>query len=274
MSFNGQIWIDKNSPYSLKYIANNTEFSLSGDAGHIIDVGLNFSAGTVLAFDEINKFKAAKFPDDINSVVGIAGNTTNSAVHSLTIKTEGVITLTPSETAGMFGNELSQANSWIGAPVYWKISKPGDTDFGKLTLMTPSGKQWKITAFDDQRVNIKYHNLPIIGFVEAISNDGAMDILLSFTGFNTLIRWSWPNIPSGGISLGQDGIMDIHHFLPLSNANCTCEVTKTVSSDTYQVFTTIENVIDTSGGDYTRIYLGNIANNESFEINGFVNYKG
>ena len=76
----GQLWIDRNSPYGLKYHTHGKTFQLEATQVFVAGKGAGntdiiFKAGTLVAIDSIDGntviFKAAQFPQDIDSVLGI-----------------------------------------------------------------------------------------------------------------------------------------------------------------------------------------------------------
>ncbi len=188
---NGQAWIDKNSPYRLKYKANNNIYSVDVSSEVIVDE--DFKAGTVVAFKssvEIDKYvssvRKAKFPQDLENVIGVVGSSVESGSSTAILKT-GVITLDANAINEVMYLDDDAAVShtddpsyWIGAPVYWFIGRTkydnttekytyedSSEHKGCLTISTPSGVKWKKTTSGDDSLNVGYDNLPIIGTISA-----------------------------------------------------------------------------------------------------------
>lgn len=283
-NINGQIWIDKNSPFKLKYIANNKTYSVDVSIEYEIgeystDHPFTFDSGTVLAFDgTTNLVKKAVFPDDLDNVIGVAGNAVTQDNRKLFILKSGSITLTESEITNMFGSDFSLSANLIGKPVYWNIgsyeenngsysfSYDKEADAGKLTLNTPSRS--------NSTINVEYDNLPIIGNVEAVDTvEKTLTIFLNVGRFDTSLEWIWPADPNGS-SVASAGSVLIRHGLLSQTSECFCNILKVESNGkTNPVSTTIDNVVTIDNGiikdQYTEIYLEPGA----YKITGSVNYK-
>ena len=284
-NINGQIWIDKNSPFKLKYIANNKTYSVDVSIEYEIgnystDHPFTFDSGTVLAFDGTdNLVKKAVFPDDLDNVIGVAGNAVTQDNRKLFILKSGSITLTSEEIANMFGSDFSVNSNLVGKPVYWNIgsytynesdhsysfSYDKTADAGKLTLFTPSR--------GNANINVDYDNLPIIGSVEAVNaEENTLTIFLNVGRFDTSLEWIWPADPNGS-SVASDGSICIRHGLLSQTSECFCNILKVEGGKTNPVSTTIDNVVTIDNGvikdQYTEIWLKSGA----YKISGSVNYK-
>ena len=126
-NINGQLWIDKNSPYKLKYTANGSVFEMDTAIEYTIGGDETFEVGTLLAFssdiDSNNVpcvVRKARFPEDLDNIIGIAGNKVTLESRNLSIMRSGVISMTTEQAM----NLLMTANLGfvkIGDPVYWYI---------------------------------------------------------------------------------------------------------------------------------------------------------
>ena len=218
---NGQIWIDKNSPYRLKYFTEDSEYEVNvsqifeGDS----DEAEELSMGMVVAVTDKGKLKRAVFPDDIERVIGVLGSKRKvddpdgSYHYNVSISVADKLELSKEDVANSFvdiNESISKAGSaqkLLGAPIYWFIGrqkKNGDTYTyedsnsykGMVTFNTPSGYQWGLTNITEDCFNIGYDNLPIIGTVSNIVYDNGtvtkLTLNTNFHGFDKTIGWSFP----------------------------------------------------------------------------------
>lgn len=250
---NGQLWIDKNSPYRLKYTANDNIYTVDVSTDHYIksdDIQISednkLYAGTVVAFNN-GGIRRAIYPDDIDNVIGVVGNTITSIDQPVSILKTGIISLTKDDIPNiLIGSEdfsdiiSSDASKMKGAPVYWYIGEEYKKEednkikygysydgIGKISLLTPTGRRWRYinNSIDsiDPSLNVSYDNLPIIGFIDSINFEEntsksidtikSIDIYLNVTKFDTTLEWSWPFIKNNGSFLDENGILTIRHGL-------------------------------------------------------------
>jgi hypothetical protein len=228
---NGQIWIDKNSPYRLKYFTEDSEYEVNvsqifeGDS----DEAEELSMGMVVAVTDKGKLKRAVFPDDIERVIGVLGSKRKvddpdgSYHYNVSISVADKLELSKEDVANSFvdiNESLSKAGSaqkLLGAPIYWYIGrqkKSGDTFTyedsnsykGMVTFNTPSGYQWGLTNITEDCFNIGYDNLPIIGTVSNIVYDNGtvtkLTLNTNFHGFDKTIGWSFPYTDNIALSRG------------------------------------------------------------------------
>lgn len=212
----GQLWIDRNAPHSLKYHTHGNTYQLTPEKVYSIS-GTHeaIKAGSVVAAstitnsnnDIIGTFKLAQFPIDIDRVIGICpiDIPADSSAETAIIKS-GILELpTDSTVFEHTGLYISWDNDLIGAPVYWFIGRiignddnpeymePNDFK-GKLTLATPSGMKWKSSEVCPDyasSLNVGYSNLPIIGTVVGVEN-GKVRINVNVSKFESELEWHWP----------------------------------------------------------------------------------
>lgn len=224
--FEGQVWIDKNSPYKLKYHVNEKDFIVETSATYHIDYnnieadedGVLLHAGTVVALDG-NLLKKAEFPLDIKKVLGVALSDVfkYNQKDPLAVIQTGYLELQHPEhlftendlslntTSG--GKHNFYTKSTIeGAPVYWDSavkSTSGDVSRpGLLTLKTPAGYP------RDPALQVGYDNLPQVGTVVSVvtknNKINKMFLHINFTSFDSSIEWTWPLKKSqSGTDLGE-----------------------------------------------------------------------
>lgn len=206
----GQIWIDKNSPYRLKYHTRDTDYEVSVSQVYSVakEEYNGLSPGMVVALNTSGKIERAVFPDDIERVIGIVGqksekSVTTTTTYSVSISKIDKLVLTEEDVQNVFVdvNEVTsiiqniQDSSSLtltldvlkGAPIYWFIGRQkklrnedgsytytytdSSDSRGKLTFCTPSGYQWKQTSIVEDCFNVGYDNLPIVGTVGDIICD-------------------------------------------------------------------------------------------------------
>lgn len=224
----GQIWIDRASPYRLKYHINGVDYIVEVAASYTVpEATESISIGTVVKLTSQNEIAPAIFPDDIDSVIGVTLNTAKAGEPIAISQSGFVVVNRPEDINNLFalaGDLDTSLNGWgngnltagIGAPIYWYIGRTvrngdayseGSYSYedsnlhpGKLTLSTPSGYKWNITTVDDETMNISYNNLPIVGTVASYTLSGSkidtINIHLNFATFDSSLEWNWPGIHS------------------------------------------------------------------------------
>lgn len=262
----GQIWIDKNSPYKLKYHIKGKDYVVDTNATYKVDsTTINNAqgkiclyAGTVVklmreAGTGISRIAPAKFPDDIDSVIGVVVNdVAKTAGAEAIISKTGYLTV--SNPAAVFEENKNDDGvvivpedipNLVGTPVYWYIGettreeKAGKVSYGykgatnsrgKLSLHTPIGNY---NNLKDPSMNVGYSNLPQVGVVTAYTYFGdlidTVEIHLNFARFNPTIEWTWPlnhDDSAGGaeqrvrsVDGTKPGIITIRHGLFSDNRN-------------------------------------------------------
>lgn len=208
----GQIWIDKNSPYNLKYHASGTDYTVQvANSYHSITAPLY--SGTVVKFAAGDNISPAEFPDDIDNILGVVVNTVTATNEPVSVTQTGYLVLDSASLNNVFfEGDLDtsfngfDATSGIGAPVYWFIGRQladytyvdSGVNKGKLTLATPTGMKWKVTSVVDNSMNVGYDNLPQIGTIASYSVEDnkitEMNIHLNLGSFDSSLEWTWPHI--------------------------------------------------------------------------------
>lgn len=238
---NGMIWIDKNSPYRLKYHIHDEDYIVETAVTYktTITAGATESlpVGTVVKLDAADQIARAKFPMDLSNVLGVilATEEVEEANIPQTIPVSvgklGSIIIPKSKLSEVFvSRDLQEGNSesfkssfgsLLGAPVYWDCGHQSGTDSGytppvagKLTVQTPSGFKYHIDAVpSDPKMNIGYNNLPQVGNIINILAD-TIEIHLNFSTFDSTIEWYWPAI---GLQSGelqpQGNTLNLYHGL-------------------------------------------------------------
>ena len=160
----GLIWIDRNSPYRLKYHTRGEDYTVEVATNYDVtsdNTAKKISAGQVLTLKSENgKVIAthAKFPKDLDAIAGVALQSQLNG--KVTIGNSGYIVLNADQIGKscVSGDKeeiiASGATAYIGAPVYWfigrfKKGKNGESDgfdysssnenIGCITVGTPSG---------------------------------------------------------------------------------------------------------------------------------------
>lgn len=272
----GQIWIDKNSPYRLKYHTRGVDYEVS--VHQVYDAESteldSLYPGMVVALNENGKLKKALFPDDLENVVGIVSQK-NTTENKISISKVDKLILSATEVNNVFVDiEDVTLSELKGAPIYWFIGrqKKSGTSFtytdsskhkGKLTFCTPSGYQWKKTKIEDDCFNIGYDNLPVVGTVGDISYSNgsitSLTINTNFNGFDKSISWSYPYTDDTNLSRGvltpTNNIANVdicHGLFPNSKtvkARCFCDIIAMpngASDDTeFQVSAIVDNFYST-----------------------------
>ena len=250
----GLIWIDRNSPYRLKYHTRGEDYTVEVATNYDVTSDNNakkISAGQVLTLKSENgKVIAthAKFPKDLDAVAGVALQSQLNG--KVTIGNSGYIVLNADQIGKSFvsGDKeeiiAAGATAYIGAPVYWfigrfKKGKNGESDgfdyssssanIGCITVGTPSGYKVgrdKVGTGDSREYisrefNVEYDNLPQIGSIVKYEIKGnsitSMTIQLNFSDFDSTIEWSWPYICEGSTGCGKVSQIDSDKNTNFSN---------------------------------------------------------
>ena len=129
----GLIWIDRNSPYRLKYHTRGEDYTVEVATNYDVtsdNTAKKISAGQVLTLKSENgKVIAthAKFPKDLDAIAGVALQSQLNG--KVTIGNSGYIVLNADQIGKSFvsGDEdeiiAAGATAYIGAPVYWFIGR-------------------------------------------------------------------------------------------------------------------------------------------------------
>ena len=250
----GLIWIDRNSPYRLKYHTRGEDYTVEVATNYDVTSDNNakkISAGQVLTLKSENgKVIAthAKFPKDLDAVAGVALQSQLNG--KVTIGNSGYIVLNADQIGKSFvsGDKeeiiAAGATAYIGAPVYWFIGRfkkgeNGESDgfdyssssanIGCITVGTPSGYKVgrdKVGTGDSREYisrefNVEYDNLPQIGSIVKYEIEGksikSLTIQLNFSDFDSTIEWSWPYICEGSTGCGKVSQIDSDKNTNFSN---------------------------------------------------------
>lgn len=224
----GQIWIDRKAPYRLKYHINGVDYIVQVAADYYVDTGEAGDSDKVLAgmvvrdADKPSTIKPAEFPQDIDRVLGLALNDSDSENDGhIAVAQSGLLILDTKEkiqNAFALDSDLDLTlNGWgqgdggnlpgIGCPVYWFIGttvKEGESykyidseeHKGAITFITPSGYKYPKTLISDTSLNVSYDNLPRIGTVVDYEVDrnilSSITINVNFSTFDSSLEWNWP----------------------------------------------------------------------------------
>ena len=199
----GLIWIDRNSPYRLKYHTRGEDYTVEVATNYDVtsdNTAKKISAGQVLTLKSKNgKVIAthAKFPKDLDAIAGVALQSQLNG--KVTIGNSGYIVLNTDQIGKSFvsgdvkeiidaGVNEEGAPAYVGAPVYWFIGRikrgeNGESDgfdysssnenIGCITVGTPSGYKVGRSKVGDgdsreyisREFNVEYDNLPQIGSI-------------------------------------------------------------------------------------------------------------
>ena len=164
-----------------------------------------------------------------------------------------------------------------------------------LTFKTPSGFKYGVTTVSDERFNISYDNLPIVGHVVDYSYSGnaftELIIDLQVSTYTPTVTWNYPGI-HGSASGHKCGTLEsgkehkFYHGLFANNAKnniCICDLviraisaSKTYPEGTdaeeYTVVAPYRNVIKATNDRFTGVTF-NTMESLRYRITGTVHYN-
>ena len=184
----GQIWIDREAPYRLKYHINGVDYTVLVAADYTVpevpedEDPIVILQGMVVRDSDKGPqmIEPASFPEDIDRVLGIALNSSSyenlpegtEDKHIAVAQTGYIVLDKPEDVSGVFalksdidvtqngwGTAMGEDPPGIGCPVYWYIGhtiKEGDNytyfdskdQAGKITFITPSGYKYPKTLIE------------------------------------------------------------------------------------------------------------------------------
>lgn len=237
----GLIWIDKNSPYRLKYHTNGEDYSVETSASYKLSnvngdakIGdILLPAGLLLKLDANDGIVGASFPDDLEEVLGVltanVKKTGSGEATKAFVSRSGYLTIDEPWKVFKEFEELNKDTfnsdymkcfpgktyeDIVGRPVYWYIgsssigeyTSPELKDSGKLTLKTPVGLEWveDKTEEENYSLNVAYDNLPQVGTLVKIEK-GKIYLHLNFSKFDSTIEWTWPGVHDSESDCGKMG---------------------------------------------------------------------
>ena len=310
----GQIWIDKNNTHRLKYYTKDVTYEVATSQTFSTAEAPEAKKGQLVASSG-GKLVAAVWPDDAEKVLGVVTGIEMTKrgekdIYTTSVTSNERIILTAAEMSNCFvdGAALPVA-AWgtdekkgIGCPVYWFIGLSESTTSyvdstdkpGKLTFKTPSGFKYGVTSVTDDKFNISYDNLPIVGHVVDYKYSGnnftKLTIDLHIANYTPTVTWNYPGI-RGTVEGRESGILPsdgqtenkFYHGLFADNTKsniCTCSLairaTKTSTSESgveeYTIVAPYKNVIKADHDRYTSITFNSIENFR-YRITGTVHYN-
>lgn len=177
----GQIWIEKQAPYKLKYHTNGKDFAIDTVEEYKLAAEPEKTpvVGDLVKINTSGSLEKASFPDDLRNVIGMLVSETGSVS-----KTGYVNIPLSTKIKDAFIDTDAINNLKVGDNLYW-------LDTGIYSHRIVKGTE------------VKYHNLPLIGTVTNITNkttegveedgavkDGAVTVHLNISSFDTTIEWS------------------------------------------------------------------------------------
>ena len=306
----GQIWIDKNNTHRLKYHIGGITYEIATSQTFSTNNEPRVKKGQLVASSGV-ELTAAVWPDDAEKVLGVVtGTEIENSKYVTSVASGERIILTAEEMKGCFVDEAAlPSTEWatsdkkgIGCPVYWFIGlSKSDSEYidssdkqGMLTFKTPSGFKYGITTVSDERFNISYDNLPIVGHVVDYSYSGnaftELIIDLQVSTYTPTVTWNYPGI-HGSADGHKCGTLDkgshkFYHGLFANNAKnniCICNLTiRAISaSETYPegtdakeytIVAPYKNVIKDANNRYTEVSF-NTDERLRYRITGTVHYN-
>ena len=309
----GQIWIDKNNTHRLKYHIGGITYEIATSQTFSTNNPPGVKKGQLVASSG-GELTAAVWPDDAEKVLGVVTGTEgeNSKYVTSVASGERIILENAEEIRGCFVDGTALPDGWetedkkgIGCPVYWFIglSKSASeyidssTKKGMLTFKTPSGFKYGVTTVSDERFNISYDNLPIVGHVadyecskERPFTFTRLVIDLQVSAYTPTVTWNYPGIhgSASGHKCGtlEEGSHRFYHGLFANNAKnniCMCNLTvRAISADEtypegtdaeeYTVVAPYKNVIKDDNNRYTEVTFST-KERLRYRITGTVHYN-
>lgn len=307
----GQIWIDKNNTHRLKYHIGGITYEIATSQTFSANRQPSVKKGQLVASSG-GELVAAVWPDDAEKVLGVVTGTEgeNSKYVTSVASGERIILENAEEIKGCFvdgaalpSDEWAADKKGIGCPVYWFIGlSESDSKYvdssnkkGMLTFKTPSGFKYGVTTVSDERFNISYDNLPIVGHVADYECAGKaftkLIIDLQVSTYTPTVTWNYPGI-HGSASGHKCGTLEsgkehkFYHGLFANNAKnniCICDLviraisaSKTYPEGTdaeeYTVVAPYRNVIKATNDRFTGVTF-NTMESLRYRITGTVHYN-
>lgn len=250
----GQIWIDRNAPYNLKYYVNGKEYAI--DTAVLYSVkpskGVEVKKGNLVKITP-KGIDLAKFPEDIESVVGICTEDLSSNPDNFSIITSGYIVLSAEEAKSIIKgitDENIAARALRGTPIYWDMGcfvddSWNDSTAGCLTINTPSKE-------------FTYNNLPLVGIITK-NNIHEVELHLNFGRFDSTIEWAWDT------AITKDSTIEVNPGVIYG----TCDVTTTMGEDKTPVVCGVSiKKSDTKPSDVVLSIKGLVEDKETINVSG------
>lgn len=297
----GQLWIDKKTN-SLRYKSNGKHFSLSANESLTVEnASGTFKVGNLLAMAK-EGLRKAKFPDDLENVVGVIGITPDSKGNTFVTK-QGTVVI----DKDVFYQTDAEKQLIKGLPVYWfisdtftsksepKYSKKDDYS-GRLTTLTPSGFKGFDTEYTgDIGYNVGYDNLPQVGIITEVG-DNTVTVYVNIDKFDSSIEWNYPYLHGATDKLENAGCteykstnslvtINIYHglcqggdigdeFIPKCRCNIVAIEKKADNITTKAEYPVLgcSDLVTENNITFTRITL-KTADTMRYRISGTINYK-
>ena len=303
----GQIWIDKNNTHRLKYHIGGITYEIATSQTFSANRPPTVKKGQLVASSG-GELVAAVWPDDAEKVLGVVTGTEgeNSKYVTSVASGERIILENAEEIKGCFVDGAAlPATEWatsdkkgIGCPVYWFIGlSESDSKYidssdkkGMLTFKTPSGFKYGVTTVSDERFNISYDNLPIVGHVADYEYSGntftKLVVDLQVSAYTPTVTWNYPGIHYGSHECGKlgNGPHKFYHGLFADNAKnniCICDLTARAipvrsdypaDAEEYTVVIPYKNIMKAANDRYTEISISS-AETLRYRITGTVHYN-
>ena len=302
----GQIWIDKNNTHRLKYHIGGITYEIATSQTFSTNNPPGVKKGQLVASSG-GELTAAVWPDDAEKVLGVVtGTEIENSKYVTSVASGERIILTAEEMKGCFVDGIDlPSTEWatdskkgVGCPVYWFIGLSKSTSNyidssdkqGMLTFKTPSGFKYGVTTVDDEKFNISYDNLPIVGHVVDYKCSGdfftELIIDLQVSTYTPTVTWNYPGIHYGSHECGKlvNGKHRFYHGLfadNLKNNISLCNLTARAipvqndypaDAEEYTVVIPYKNVMKATDDRYTEIDI-NSAESLRYRITGTVHYN-
>lgn len=302
----GQIWIDKNNTHRLKYHIGGITYEIATSQTFSANSQPGVKKGQLVASSG-GELTAAVWPDDAEKVLGVVtGTEIENSKYVTSVASGERIILTAKEMGGCFVDGAAlPSTEWatsdkkgIGCPVYWFIGLSKSVNEyidssdrqGMLTFKTPSGFKYGVTIVDDEKFNISYDNLPIVGHVVDYKYSGKvfteLIIDLQVSTYTPTVTWNYPGIHYGSHECGKlgNGLHKFYHGLFADNAKnniCICDLTARAipvrndypaDAEEYTVVIPYKNIMKAANDRYTEISISS-AETLRYRITGTVHYN-